>query len=178
MLLELLTTLVALFTPTHEAQALASTDPQDLTLESARDHLAAARVAAAITATDPDVLLAIAWHESRYTIAFTPEPGNRVSCGVMTPVPMATCHSHSLVDGYLAGARHLSDDWLPACHGHLRCALTGYAGGFGLIRHCREDGSRYVRPGVDACKTPEVFIWRARMIRLARSRVSHRLVTT
>jgi len=109
-----------------------------LTRETAGEHVMAARLAAAAYDVDADVLLSIAYHESRYLVtAVTMEPPDkqghpRWSCGVMTPEPMtdhALCleNTRSSLAGYLAGASHLRA-WLLQCRGALDCALRGYGG--------------------------------------------------
>jgi soluble lytic murein transglycosylase-like protein len=133
---------------------------------AAVQHLRAARVAAVVVDVDPDLLLSIAHHESRYSATeATPEVGGRVSCGVMTPEPVAACGAATMLDGYLAGARHLRG-WLDACHGDQRCALTGYAGGYRLIAICRDDATRR------ACAVADAFLNRAAWIRKARNQRS------
>lgn len=152
-----------------DAEALRATAPLYLTTDTAAENLTAARIAAAITDTDPDLLLSIAWHESRYeSTQVTPEVGGKVSCGAMTPEPThdrTACRdaTSSLVSGYLAGARHLRV-WLDASHGNIKTALTGYAGGYRLIAACRR-GER-----VHGCATPDVFLGRAQRIRDRRHR--------
>src|SRR5262245_18271545 len=117
----------------HDAESLRRTAPADLSVAAACANLTAARSIGAELAIDPDILLSIASHESRYVVAgVTAEPGGRTSCGVMTSVPMRTCRPSSFASGYRAGARHLHG-WIDACGGSLRCALTGYAGGYRLI---------------------------------------------
>lgn len=144
-----------------EATALASATGVRLTVDEATDHIRAARVAGALTGTDPDVLLAIAWHESRFTAhVITREPGHRVSCGVMTPEPKARCEADELTlqGGYLAGARHLRHylDREP----DLRRALVAYAGGHGSVAHPKE--------GWRAWRAARQFISMARKIRARR----------
>lgn len=155
----------------HDAEALRQTDPTDLTLPLAAEHLTAARVAAREFKVDPNLLLAIAWHESRYTIARTAEPGGLVSCGVMTPEPMPTCSSSSIEAGYRAGAKHLRA-WLDACHNRTHCALIGYAGGYKLLGECAKSPVIVIRVGhkIDLCRTDEVFLGRARWIATERVR--------
>lgn len=129
-----------IFATSDDGASLASTAPAYLDATSARDHYAAARLAAAIFGVDAETLLAVAWHESRYDArAVTREPGNRVSCGSMTPVPhRAPCSAWelSIVGGYLEGARHLRT-WLDLCRGGQWCGLVAYAGGGGLVAACR-----------------------------------------
>ena len=165
----IVTTLLALLVSDDDADALRSTAPTYLTVDTAREHLVAARLAAVATGTDADLLLSIAWHESRYQHdAVSQEAGGRVSCGIMTPTPVARCpRGQTILGGYMAGAQHLRS-WYDAT-GHQRAALLGFAGGYRAIRRCAQ-GPMYIRPGVDGCKTPEVFQHRARWVRNARKR--------
>jgi soluble lytic murein transglycosylase-like protein len=140
------------------ARGAQRTAPTYLTAYTAPEHAFAAVIAGKIYDVEPALLLSIAWHESRYEIAaVTPEIGHKVSCGAMTPEPIARCPAPSLLGGYLAGARHLRG-WLDAEHGNLRLALLGYAGGGYLIRFCRDGGE------AKGCRTPEVFLARAAWI--------------
>lgn len=152
-LLRLLTLVLSLLVPS----GLEKTAPTYLTSETAREHLAAATVAGWATNTSSALLLSIAWHESRYqSSARTPESGGRVSCGVMTPEPLAGCSTQDLVDGYVAGGTHLRA-WLDATH-TTADALTGYAGGYRLLAACHEpDAPRQ-------CGVADVFISRATWI--------------
>jgi len=151
----------------EDADALRQTAPTYLTTASAAEHLAAARWAGNAHHVAPALLLAIAWHESRYEPrARTREPGGRWSCGVMTPEPHAGACTEvelDMVGGYLNGARHLRT-WLDLCGGDETCALRAYAGGFALVRACAS-GPYYVRDGVDACDVDAMFTARARAIR-------------
>lgn len=162
-MLELLTWFALIFVPIHDADAVRQTAPTYLTVESAREHIAAATIAGVATGIDPDVLLSIAWHESRYDYTVkTREPGSRCtlqsghlcySCGVMTPEPWplgdeCSRAMSSAVEGYLAGAQHLRG-WMQACRGSLGCALRGYGG-----------------------NAAGVFLWRARWITRMR-RLAH-----
>lgn len=153
---------LAMFVSPGDAEALRETAPDcHLTVDAAREHIAAARVAGAMMEVDPDLLLSIAWHESRYMPAtVTPERGGRESCGVMTPEPIARCTRGTLLDGYIAGARHVRT-WLDATHDE-RTALTGYAGGYALIALCRRESAR-------ACSTWRVFKARASWIKRKRA---------
>jgi len=172
MLLDLLVRIMTLFVLTEDAEALQRTAPEPITIEAARANIAAARIAGAIYRLDADLLLSIAAHESRYQVdATTPERGGKVSCGVMTPKPLARCPvGQTLLDGYLAGAAHIRNDWLTAMHGNELLALQGVAGGGVLINACKL-GPVWIRPGVDACKTPQVFWARADWIKRERTRV-------
>lgn len=169
----LITLLTSWFMYSGDAAALQTTAPQDLTVEQAAEHMAAAQVAGVKYNVDPDLVLAIAWHESRYdNTARTAEPGGKTSCGTMTPIPKVTCSNPTLLDGYLEGTAHLRE-WLNACRGNERCALLGYAGGYVLLRACaqgpvmkeRRDGHND-----DICLTPQVFQFRARWIKKSRAR--------
>jgi hypothetical protein len=170
MIATLITLLAVLFTPSTDADALRRTAPSYLTPSSASDNLDAARIAGALVNVDPDLLLSIAWHESRYEPqAVGREPGGRVSCGPMTPEPVARCTAKPMLAGYVAGARHLRD-WIGATP-DIHTALLGYAGGFSMIRACAR--GPVLRPrGAhdDLCMTPEVFLWRRDWIRRERTR--------
>lgn len=153
-----------------DALALQETAPTYLTVHTAWDHMIAARAAGQLYQVDPNLLLSIAHHESRYQhTEVTAEPGGKVSCGVMTPEPThdkGLCRSAtaSVIAGYLSGARHLRG-WLSACRGNVRCALLGYAGGYFLIAACS-------REHVMVCDTPWVFLRRADMIAARSSAVA------
>jgi len=137
-----------------EAEALRHTAPEYLTLEAAGAHLRAARAAGLAHRVPAELLLSIAWHESRYTPRTqTPEPGGRVSCGVLTPMPQRRCSRADLtmLGGYDAGAAHLRV-WLDVCGGSTRCALLSYAGGGVLARACvRRAGGRAGSPTRSPC---------------------------
>lgn len=153
---------LAILTPTSDAdaEALHRFAPNDVTIEAARSHVWAARVAAAAYGVDADMVLAISWHESRFTDGVVAaEPGHRVSCGAMTPYPTKTCEPKTLLEQYLDGAAHWAVDWRHAGDVHSeKEALLGYAGGYFLIRGCRQGPMlRYKTSGDDLCLTPEVF---------------------
>jgi hypothetical protein len=154
---------------TEDAEALNRFAPQYVSVASARDHLWAARVAAAAYDVDADMVLAISYHESRFTNGVVAaEPGGRVSCGAMTPYPTKACETKSLLAQYLDGARHWGVDWKRA--GDVRNereALLGYAGGYYLIRSCRKGAVlRNKTHGDDLCATADVFNGlRARIVR-------------
>lgn len=175
MLDHLLVALFSLIVPStvsdSDSQSLRTTAVDYLSLETARDNLQAARTAGAIADVDPDLLLSIAWHESRYQPRVTTkEPLGKTSCGVMTPVPRAGgCAPGGLLEGYLEGAAHLRG-WRVACRGDLRCALLGYAGGYVGVRYCAVGSHRDDR----RCRVPEVFLSRARWIARARQDASSR----
>ncbi len=166
----LLAVLTWLVTP-NDADALRRTAPSYLDAESAARHLAGARAAGAVYGLDPDLLLAVAWRESRYqSDEKTPESGGRVSCGVMTPTPIARCPPQSLLQGYLAGAEHMRM-WATASP-TMRIAELGYAGGYRLIRRCQDGPLIQVRGSLrrDLCKIPDVS--RARVAWIKRERVT------
>lgn len=150
---------LASISPPGASLRLQKTAPQYLTPETARDHLTAARLAAYVYGLDYSLLLAIAWHESRYTpTKLSPESGGRVSCGVMSPEPKDHCSPGELtvLGGYMAGAAHLALR-LRLCDKNLRCALIAYAGGRGLMLACNRLGHWWVRPRVDACDIAREF---------------------
>ena len=156
-MLEAIAFIVALLTSSEDVERLRRTDPQDLTTESAREQIGAARTAAFLTRTDPGMLLSIAWHESRYTLAaVTNEPGGKVSCGVMTPIPRyGHCPSRTLVESYIVGGRHVRT-WIEAVG--PRWAWIGYAGGYRLIKICKAGGASR------GCSIERVFRSRAERI--------------
>jgi hypothetical protein len=155
-------TLVAIFTPigNADAEALHRFAPGDVTVDDAYEHVWAARVAAARYGVDETEILAIAWHESRFTDGVVAkEPGGRVSCGALTPYPTKSCTKKTLLAQYLDGTRHWAVDWRLArgVRGE-REALLGFAGGYRLIRACRVGPVlRHGTSGDDLCRTPEVF---------------------
>lgn len=156
-----------------EAESLHSSAPQYLTHHTAVAHLGAARLAAYEFGVSPYDLLSIAFHESRYVVNLqTIEPGSRVSCGAMTPVPKSRCTADdlSLLGGYRAGARHLRQ-WINICHSLDKwrhdvddekihtCALWAYAGGLSFRSYCetREE---------PRCDVVRQFLDRARQLKL------------
>lgn len=167
-MLQILVTIIAFVVgPTVDSERLRATAPSYLTSESAVEHLWSARVAAAaVSGEDAPILLAIAWHESRYnwrapsaTGAVSSEPGGLVSCGVMTPRPHAPpCEVRPLVLQYLDGALHLHE-W----RGHVRHAVLGYAG---LAGACDVGPVTRVRDGrtVDLCDYERDMLARAASI--------------
>jgi hypothetical protein len=158
-----------------DAEALHRFAPQYVSVDSARDHIWAARVSAAVYDVDADMVLAISYHESRFTDGVVAaEPGGRVSCGAMTPYPTKTCETKPLLAQYLDGARHWAVDWRRA--GDIRSereALLGYAGGYALVRRCRQGSVlRHKTHGDDLCATADVFNGlRARIVRERRQKL-------
>jgi len=161
-------------TPLDHTAALQRTTARHLDASSAAEQLAAARLAGAAHGIDPDLLLAIAWRESRYdAAAVTPEKSGRVSCGVMMvtePKGQKRCAPRTALAGYLAGAEHLRT-WMKATRS-MQDALLGYAGGYRLIDACKRGPIVRERAGgpVDLCSTPELR--RAAWIRRERARRS------
>ncbi len=170
----LLRVLLAIVTPTSDADAegLHRFAPNEVTVENAYEHVRAARMAAAAYGVDADMVLAMGYHESRFSDGVVArEPGGRVSCGVLTPYPQTkACTKKTLLAQYLDGVRHWAVDWRGA--GDVRSdreALLGYAGGYALIRACRQGPVlRHKTRGDDLCRTPEVFGWIRARIRAAR----------
>lgn len=166
---------LALQSTPAEVDALRATAPGYLTRSSAAQHLGAARVAWLRHGVDAVVLLAVAYHESNYVADLRwREPGDRVSCGVMTPVAQERCSQEELtvLGGYLAGAAHLRA-WVDTCHAldhqrHdvddeviLQCALWAYAGGLGFRSFCR------THEGHQGCDAVAKFEEQVRVIRRA-----------
>lgn len=173
----LLRVALAIVTPATDADATAlhRFAPDEVTVDRAREHVWAARVAATIYGVDADMVLAISYHESHFAQdAVTAESGGRVSCGAMTPYPTRACRRRSLLDQYLDGTRHWAVDWRHA--GDVRSAheaLLGYAGGYALIRACRRGPVlRHQTTGDDLCQTPEAFARIRARIRAARQQVA------
>lgn len=155
--------LTAVADPTTDdlAAGAARTAPAYLTPDTALEHATAAATAARVYRVDAALLLSIAWHESRYSVAAVGPEARGVSCGVMTPEPVARCPRATMLGGYLAGAAHLRT-WLDATHDE-HTALLGYAGGYALIAACARGEKLH------GCTTPAVFVGRARAIRTGRS---------
>lgn len=133
-------------------------------------HLWTARVAAAITGTDPDEILAFAQHESNFISNNITIESHGESCGVMTPEILAKCTPAPLLDQYLAGATHLAG-WYKAAHGDRRAALIGVAGGFALIATCNQGPVLNAR-GIDVCTFPNDIDRRIAAIRAMRSKIA------
>lgn len=163
-----------------DGEALSRTAPEPLDVIAAAHHVAAAELVGWRFNVDPNLVLSIAAHESHYQQgARTAEPGGLVSCGVMTPIPRASCDEEpgifgdwdDLFHGYAVGAEHLRG-WIDAAHGDIHAALLGYAGGYVLIRACKEGRVERQRGGrtVDICSIADVFLYRAEVIRRERRR--------
>ena len=135
-----------------------------LTVETATQHVAAARFAAALTGTDPDLLLAIAHHESRYEpTVIGPLVRGKRACGVLQHVPIANqCPAPSILRDYVDGARHLAT-WIRVQRGDLKRALVGYAGGYALLALCRRGEAPR------ACSIASYHLARAKRIERARA---------
>jgi hypothetical protein len=172
MIIEWLFRFAILSASTRDAEALQRTAPEPIGIEVARENLAAARVAGFVHNVDPDLLLSVAAHESRYEAdAVGPESDGRVSCGSMTPLPVVHCPARqTALDGYMAGAVHLRG-WIDVTSS-MHEALLGYAGGYRLIRACHAGSVvvTRVKGEIDLCKTDGVFLWRARWIRRERDK--------
>jgi hypothetical protein len=146
------------------AEALVSTAKDTkLTVETATLHVASARFAGILTDIDPDLLLAISHHESRYqpTVVGPLVRGKR-ACGVMQHVPITTkCPEPSILRDYVNGAKHLAG-WIRAQRGDLKRALIGYAGGYALLDLCdRGEAPR-------TCTIANYHLARAKRIKRAR----------
>lgn len=150
--------MLAIFSPPDRlaAEGLHRFAPNEISIVRAYAHVWAARVAAARYNADPDMVLAISYHESRFTPdTVTPGPAGTVSCGAMTPYPTIQCPHQTLLAQYLEGTRHWTLwNGAPAVHSAHE-GLLGYAGGYALIQACRQ--GVVLRHGHNLCKTPEVF---------------------
>lgn len=159
--------------PSDLAAGSQRTAPSYLNNDTAQEHATAAVIAGVAYDVPPELLLSIAFYESRYQQhTVTEEPLGKVSCGVMTPVPIydrsrctAIASSSTLV-GYLQGAQHLRV-WIDASRGDMRRALLGYAGGYRLLRACADGPVIRQRGNLakDLCETPNVRRARATAIR-------------
>jgi hypothetical protein len=166
--------LVALFTlvvsildvPAAKALVATAKDTR-LTVETAARHVASARFAAVLTGTDPDLLLAIAYHESRYDpTVIGPLVRGKRACGVLQQVPIpGACPAPSLLRDYVNGARHLAK-WIYVQQDNIERALIGYAGGYALLDLCdRGEAPR-------TCSIANYHHTRAKRIKLMRARRS------
>jgi len=145
----ILTVWALLFQTPDRIEALRVSAPKYLTTETAREHMTAAQVAAVQHDLEPELLLAIAYRESRYMVnAVGPEVRGKRACGVMQPLMWTTCRSQTLLAGYMEGAAHLRG-WLDSktCRGDLRCAMLGYIGGYALLKACAQGTSMTERNG-------------------------------
>ena len=159
-----------LLTPSSDVEALRKTAPNYLTTETARNHLVAARLAAATYNLDPDMLLSTAYYESRYTPNVVgPLVRGKRACGVMQSIMETQCVSETLLEGYSTGAKHYRA-WYQACRNDERCAILGYGGGYNLINRCKEGPLHVERAGrtVDLCTLPDIRLGRARWIKRLR----------
>ena len=88
----------------------------------------------------------------------------------MTPEPLQTCTSHSVLEGYLAGAAHLRH-WIDASQGDVHRALMGYAGGYRFIANCAR-GPRLRSTGIhdDLCRVADIELAVAARIKRLRDR--------
>jgi hypothetical protein len=160
-----------------ESDALRQTAPTYLAGEGkAALHLAGSTLAGALFSIDPELLLAIAYRESRYTLGVAgPEVRGRRACGLMQPLMHAgRCREQTVLGGYLEGANHFRA-WLDTstCRGDVRCALLGYSGGYSLLKGCAIGPVVVERNGkhADLCKLiPGSTLARAEAIR---SRLKH-----
>jgi soluble lytic murein transglycosylase-like protein len=135
------------FTDVSSGKALMQTAKDNrLTIDTAVQHIAAAEFAGALYGVDPNLVLAIAYHESRFTQGVEgPLLSNgKRACGVMQHVPvMGPCPKRSLIEDYAAGTAHLAI-WIRAEHGDIERALAGYAGGYPGVARFEEGAPRAV----------------------------------
>jgi hypothetical protein len=164
--METLAALMLLMADPSDVEVLRRSAPALLDEQTAAEHLASARAAAGETGVRPELLLAVAWHESRYVSnAVTREPGHRVSCGVMTPEPTHYCKRKSLPRQYLDGAKHLA--MYLSVYGTETKALRAYVGGGVLVRTCARRGRFRNARGTDICDVRAMFVGRADQLRSA-----------
>lgn len=93
-------------------------------------HIAAARIASVAYGIEPELLLAIAEHETHWNAALV----NGRACGPMQVIARNEAHCEAMCSpliGYLEGARVLRA-WLDAT-GELREALRGYGCGWATV---------------------------------------------
>jgi hypothetical protein len=161
-------TLLTSFADEPSAKALMSTAKDTtLTVGTAVVHIAAARFAGRLTGVDPDLLLAIAHHESRFepTVVGPLVRGKR-ACGVLQHVPITgECPEPSILRDYVDGAMHLAA-WMRAQHGDIDRALIGYAGGYALLKLCDQGEAP------KACSIARFNLARAAAIKHARERAA------
>lgn len=99
-----------------------------LLLTAAPDHIAAARVAGTTYRIEPELLLAIAEHETSWNAELV----NGHACGPMQVIATSPAHCAVMSDpllGYLEGARVLRY-FLDVARGDLRPGLRGYGCGW------------------------------------------------
>jgi len=142
---QILLAFLSLLVPSTDAEALLRVAPRTkISTEHARLHIAAARIAGYVTDVDPDLILATAYHESRFdqTVRGPILENGKRACGVMQHVPMKICPEPSLLRDYLAGAKHLKW-WIDSQRGDVERGLAGYAGGYpSLERYNKNEDSR------------------------------------
>lgn len=183
-LLHLLVQIYASLLSSDTVEALRRTAPEPITYEEAAINISSARVAGFVYTLDPDYLLTIAAHESNYNAGAVTVEIHGVSCGVMTPEPQKKCTEQSILDGYLAGAKHLLG-WVKGArqidkNWNMHQALLGYAGGYVLIDACKLGPYIHTRANgtqVNACLVPDFFEWRRQWIKRERNKPSKKEVT-
>jgi hypothetical protein len=152
-----------------DVEGLRASAPLELTAETAALHLSSARLAGLEFGIEPNVLLAIAYRESRYKLSLQgPEVRGKHACGLMQPgMRTGPCPQQTELDGYREGAMHLRR-WADTkqCRGDLRCALLGYSGGYALLRACAAGPVEVTRGGKtkNLCRIPDFTFARARLV--------------
>ncbi len=135
----------------------------------AREHLLWSAAAAYVYDVPVDDLRGLADHESAWNHrVVTREPGHRVSCGIMTPVPKRRCTEQELTirGGWMAGAAHYRE-WYEVCRGSRWCAIIAYAGGLRSVRQCARTGRVLSHAGHNVCDLPTDVRRRARRLHAA-----------
>lgn len=164
-MLNLLAHFLLLFVDPTDVAALQRTMGWEaVSANATAETLVAARIAGQAYRLDPNLLLSIGFHEVRTESATSKSK----SCVEIIGVGTTTCQPTTTLDNYLACAAHVRG-WIDAMHGNERWGLVGVVGGYALLEKCTH-GPVWIREGVDTCKTPEVFWWRARLIKRELSR--------
>lgn len=115
---------------------------------SPSDHVDAAFSVGVLYNVAPELLLAIAGHESCFdnTVVTGKCSGVMQTVGLVPP---------TLLEGYERGAQEIRS-WITWAKGDLRVALAGYSGGVKIAQQCRSGGS---------CSYADLFIARAKRLR-------------
>jgi hypothetical protein len=163
--MQILVAFFSLFVSTSEAEVLMRLPDTQLTIDTAKQHIAAAQIAGAAAGIDPDLILVISYHESRFELDVVgPTLGNnKRACGVMQHVPIARCPEPSMLRDYVDGAQHLAT-WIKAQRGDVSRGLIGYAGGYALLKKCD------IGEAPKACSIARIHLARAGRLKHARTK--------
>lgn len=163
--MQLLVAFFSLFVSTAEAEVLTRLPDTRLTIDTAKQYIAAARIAGAIADVDPDLILVISYHEARFELDVVGPTlsNNKRACGVMQHVPVARCPEPSMLRDYVDGAQHLAT-WIKAQHGDVSRGLIGYAGGYALLKKCD------LGEAPKACSIARIHLARAERLKRVRAK--------